>query len=502
MALSATPSNTPSGENKSRSRRNRRPDYNAIHANPLPLKLHPLPPLFPSNPLSVLYIAYVWLSQFLFPPSSHPPKLHQAYWSPETRSVHVTDVVTARVFWDNGFFGKGSLSRSEPNWVEKEKKRRGLVEGQTAEEVTRRRRAERREFKLERAKKERDIIEEKLREGREEKPDEVGNEEVKANGCGVIGNGTEILPERSNGDLKELGRNGTKRIAISAEVRATDEHVESMELPSIREGSAESTTEPHGTQRSEAPPSTQSENTVPIPFENQEHLQLTLEEAFFLAWGLGVLEIVNPETHQLLPTSSLLPLFRSYSYFPPLRSTSFTSLLPDDPFLLSYIPYHHYRSLGWVVRPGIKFGVDFLLYIRGPVFSHAEFAVKVLPSYGKEGSQKRKADGKDKETGERMELEKGDEDGRGNGEDYWYATKERAERTRKKEDKPWNWLTCAQRVQAQVMKSLVLCYVEVPPPILNEDGEEVEERDVKKLIQRYKVRDFIIKRWVPSRDLA
>jgi tRNA-splicing endonuclease subunit Sen2 len=44
----------------------------------------------------------------------------------------------------------------------------------------------------------------------------------------------------------------------------------------------------------------------------------------------------------------------------------------DNPFLVNYVAYHHYRALGWVVKGGIKFCVDLLLYKRGPVFSHAE----------------------------------------------------------------------------------------------------------------------------------
>jgi tRNA-splicing endonuclease subunit Sen2 len=44
----------------------------------------------------------------------------------------------------------------------------------------------------------------------------------------------------------------------------------------------------------------------------------------------------------------------------------------DNPFLVNYAVYHHYRALGWVVKNGIKFCVDLLLYKRGPVFSHAE----------------------------------------------------------------------------------------------------------------------------------
>jgi tRNA-splicing endonuclease subunit Sen2 len=46
----------------------------------------------------------------------------------------------------------------------------------------------------------------------------------------------------------------------------------------------------------------------------------------------------------------------------------------DNPFLIYYVVYHHFRSLGWVVKGGLKFCVDYLLYKRGPVFHHAECA--------------------------------------------------------------------------------------------------------------------------------
>lgn len=45
----------------------------------------------------------------------------------------------------------------------------------------------------------------------------------------------------------------------------------------------------------------------------------------------------------------------------------------DNPFLVNYAAYHYYRSLGWVIKGGIKFCVDLLLYKRGPVFHHAEY---------------------------------------------------------------------------------------------------------------------------------
>ena len=61
--------------------------------------------------------------------------------------------------------------------------------------------------------------------------------------------------------------------------------------------------------------------------------------------------------------------FQSAHVVPP---TLHTPLRPDNPFLVNYVLYHHYRSLGWVVKNGIKFCVDYLLYKRGPVFHHAE----------------------------------------------------------------------------------------------------------------------------------
>ena len=45
----------------------------------------------------------------------------------------------------------------------------------------------------------------------------------------------------------------------------------------------------------------------------------------------------------------------------------------DNPFLVNYAAYHYYRSLGWVIKGGVKFCVDLLLYKRGPVFHHAEY---------------------------------------------------------------------------------------------------------------------------------
>lgn len=88
---------------------------------------------------------------------------------------------------------------------------------------------------------------------------------------------------------------------------------------------------------------------------NKEHLQLAHEEAFFLTFALGALKVTDSATQKTLSTSDLLALLRQNSYFPTQPSSG---LQPDDPFLIHYAVYHHFRSLGYVPRPGIKFGVD------------------------------------------------------------------------------------------------------------------------------------------------
>lgn len=147
-----------------RRQNNGRPNYNHIHAHPLPLFINPLPTLVPHNPLSLLHIAYLYASQWIMPPSSHPEPRIRSYYSLHTNSVHVTDHSCIQFLWSHGFFGKGSLSRSEPTWLDREKKRLGLLAADTSEEHTAARREERKRFKIERARKEREAIDEKLME--------------------------------------------------------------------------------------------------------------------------------------------------------------------------------------------------------------------------------------------------------------------------------------------------------------------------------------------------
>lgn len=412
-----------SGAASKRRPKKKGPNYGEIHKYPLPLTTHPLPAFHPTNPISLLRLAYAYLSQLLVPPSSHPAVPYVGHYSPETRSIHVTDPRHVRALWEMGFFGKGTLSRSEPSWLEREKARvRAKYGGGTAEEATNARRERRRLFKLERARAEAEKIERQR--------------------------------------LVEEGK--------------LDPSV--LEEPSVDEVAAASAA---STAEDEAPPTTQVREIITAdPAEadvvedeedlglesigNQEHLQLTMEEAFFLAYGLGVLDIrwegLDTPSRDDFPL--LLSTFVAHGHFP--QRTPAPIFPPDDQFLLKYVVYHHFRSLGWVVRPGVKFSVDYLLYLRGPVFSHAEFAIMIMPSYSNP---------------------------------YW-NTEEGRNRRRIKDDeqKDWWWLHCVNRVQSQVLKTLILVYVDVPPP------EEQWDGDIGRLLRSYKVREFAIRRWIANRS--
>ncbi|XP_065657330.1 tRNA-splicing endonuclease subunit Sen2 isoform X2 [Hydra vulgaris] len=91
-----------------------------------------------------------------------------------------------------------------------------------------------------------------------------------------------------------------------------------------------------------------------------EYLQLTLEEAFFLSFALGCLSVENESKEAM----SITKMWTTYS------------TVKDD-FIQMYIAYHYFRSKGWVVRTTNIYGTDFLLYKDGMPFYHASYSVCV-----------------------------------------------------------------------------------------------------------------------------
>ncbi|KAK4185166.1 putative tRNA-splicing endonuclease subunit sen-2 [Podospora australis] len=543
---------------------------NQIYALPAPIRTFPLPSFYPNNPISLLHLVYAWLKQVLSPPPAEPSVVYVGIWDPDTRSVHVVDPASIRALWEQGFYGKGSLSRSEPNWMKRELARRGSPEGKTVSEVrTEARREERRLAKWERAKTELEAVErQRLAEAAvqssavqqdasqsevnshlEEAQSTVTTKEdpvtppidvadiAPAPAIADIQHPSKEVPRQPgppvgpaellalpnsladlvsklslsktvpdgvslstppNGHVAETGEasalpdNGekghpdpldrskpiflphglpspcftpSKRSAGTPSAEADDEEIQ----PSKRQKSVRFSPRIESTvfQPAEPPSPSLTEESLPQPspaskpdqlavkhteVEDKEHFQLSPEEAFFLVFALGALKVVDRETGTPIRTERLLSLFRSHSYFPPSAS-----LRPNDPFLVNYAVYHHFRSLGWVPRHGIKFGVDWILYQRGPVFDHSEFGIMVMPSFSR-----------------------------------W------EEKPHDAPKRTWSWLMGVNRVLSHVLKSLVLVYVDIPPPLEFDDA--MQEGGIAAALKKYRIREIMVRRWSSNRN--
>ncbi|KAK0652548.1 hypothetical protein B0T16DRAFT_102870 [Cercophora newfieldiana] len=593
-----------------------------IYALPAPIRTFPLPTFYPNNPISLLHLAYAWLRQVVSPPPAEPSVVHVGVWDPDTRSVHINDAKSIRALWEQGFFGKGSLSRSEPNWLKRELSRRAGQASSVSEVRTESRREERRNAKWERAKAELEAIEQqrlaeeeaRLEETRleqaisveaklaQEQPIETTPEEAKPEAtCCLPGHVTpprtppmgpkapvgpaELLalpnslatlmeslaagsestqglnvlssdparpsPTLGNVDGKLADRdarpsslpNGVER-SVEASVSSRPDAAADDQINGVKHvvsngmangvvsppasvasanGSAESTSaeskdeQPLKRRKSVrfspqvesttfqhhdppsprhpaggSPPRTTSSTLalangsaepvlaypsattspeavtelvpdiiVPIgELANKEHFQLAPEEAFFLVFALGALSVVDPVTLAPIPTDKLLETLCAYSYYPPRGvSSPLATLQAQDPFLVNYAVYHHFRSLGWVPRPGIKFGVDFILYQRGPVFDHSEFGVMVLPSFS---------------------------------DQRWQQIEHETPK------KSWSWLMGVNRVLSHVLKSLVLVYVDIPPPSVFEEAMRLG--GIAEALKEYTIREVMVRRFSANRN--
>uniref|UniRef100_F7FEC2 tRNA-splicing endonuclease subunit Sen2 n=1 Tax=Monodelphis domestica TaxID=13616 RepID=F7FEC2_MONDO len=169
------------------------------------------------------------------------------------------------------------------------------------------------------------------------------------------------------------------------------------------------------------------------PYRIFEYLQLSLEEAFFLVYALGCLNIYYEEE-----PLTILKLWEAFHLVQPT-------------FRTTYMAYHYFRSKGWVPKVGLKYGTDFLLYRKGPSFYHASYSVIIeLVNESFEGSLRR----------------------------------------------PFSWKSLAglNRITANVSKELMLCYLIRPSNMTDNEMESPE------CLKRIKVQEVILNRWVSSRE--
>ncbi|KAJ8259852.1 hypothetical protein GJAV_G00174210 [Gymnothorax javanicus] len=127
----------------------------------------------------------------------------------------------------------------------------------------------------------------------------------------------------------------------------------------------------------------------------------------------------------------------------------FSSVQPN--FATTYMAYHYFRCKGWVPKVGVKYGTDLMLYRKGPPFYHASYSVVV---------------------------EKVNDSFRGAAL------------------RPFSWrsLAALSRITGNVSKELMLCYVIRPSDMTEEELSSPE------CIKRIKVQEIIVSRWISSRE--
>lgn len=369
----------------------------------------------------------------------------------------------AMKLWRDGFFGKGILSRSEPTWYERTERRLHLVQNYTekdltSEEVTALRRAERKKFK-------------QMREFYENKELKLENElsrvmeQQKSAKSHVEKDQNEQELRRLKQELDDLKNLSLKNMNIKV-FKANNRVSLYDEKTELRK---------------------EDQALILLSKEDQqklvqlEYLQLMPVEAFFLKFALDRVNILCQSNLLSQHGLSALKTFKKcielsqsshLSNFKNGRISS--SLKGNENFILHYVAYHHYRSQGWCVRSGIKFGVDYLLYDKGPPFHHAEYCLHVLEN----SNNKTKQDIID--------------------------------------NLDFVQFSSLVRVIGGVRKTLVFVYVDTPPVekfqnVLQqletwELSKDYEKRDLevsrlfKELFGLYKITEVVYRRWLPSRN--
>eukprot|EP01117_Protostelium_nocturnum_P003020 TRINITY_DN13948_c0_g1_i1.p1 TRINITY_DN13948_c0_g1~~TRINITY_DN13948_c0_g1_i1.p1 ORF type:complete len:344 (+),score=139.22 TRINITY_DN13948_c0_g1_i1:258-1289(+) len=173
--------------------------------------------------------------------------------------------------------------------------------------------------------------------------------------------------------------------------------------------------------------------------EIEEPLQLGLEEAFFLLFALDCLSIVDSNNKNM----NVMECWNKFREASPQ-------------FVINYAVYHHYRTIGWTPKYGLKYGTDWILYQKGPSFYHAEKAI-VVHHLKNENVPKSESD-----TATRLS---------------------------------WMNLLNMNRVSEQVKKGLTVCHVS-SPTLLNQIFED--KQSVSKYLSEIEIAEMNVSRWQPS----
>jgi len=289
---------------------------------PVPIHVIQIPPVYPGNPVSWIVAA----CSFLYQAITLSNKKIDVLYDKEDCCFKVTDREDANYLWESGFYGKGSLSRSEPTWIARAQKRILGVNAKelTGEEIVKYRRQLREAYKKDRN----DFL---LRERK----------------------------YKLSGDKEKLAELEVERTKLSERrdlISRARPPSRSFNQDKLRPDDQELIIDGH---------------TV----RNIEFLQLTQCESLFLSY-IGAVRVTagKDESTVVISTIKLLKA----------QVLEFGEVSPQNEFLIQLVVYMHYKSLGWCVKGGLKFSSDYVLYQRGPPFHHAAFAVTIMNNTSKQ----------------------------------------------------------------------------------------------------------------------
>ena len=100
----------------------------------------------------------------------------------------------------------------------------------------------------------------------------------------------------------------------------------------------------------------------PKEAEFDKPLELSLLECAYLSHN-NTIKVRDPSTGKFLTADEIVTL----------------GLEKTPEFKDRYLVYTEVRNLGYIIRPGLKFGTDFAVYEHGPGKDHAPFLIHVIP---------------------------------------------------------------------------------------------------------------------------
>ncbi|KAF9305372.1 tRNA splicing endonuclease subunit sen2 [Mortierella antarctica] len=240
-----------------------------------------------------------------------------------------------------------------------------------------------------------------------------------------------------------------------------------------------------------------TQTTIPIPQRetdpslDYEHLQLSLEEAFFLVFAIEVIEVTDPsEDSEHKAAFSIQDCWLRFAQASVARSPIAKTislpefqLEPDNPFIVRYVVYHYYRSQGWVVKDGLKYGTDFMLYRKGMVFGHSQYGVRAIPCHDF-GTLLNNQESKAHVSALSMQtIQPVMSPTPGSSMPHTVYS--------------WQWLLSLNRIISQVQKTTLICHVVLPQSITPQ-----QLCHPRTALPLYSVVELGIKRFLPERNRA